>query len=136
MSENADDGDGVGLRNVGRLEQISVVVDFNVHSIRGSQINWVVNMNHRVSPHGGGIKIMALWKATACSSVVTYRRCLGVLENGGSRLPRNVGQYYRRSRSCLQQTRYSEPQFFFLLNTILILKYRCAFAGRICKLSC
>jgi len=104
------------------------------NSTRGSQINWVDNMNHRVSPQDGGIKIMALWKATACSSVVTYRRCLGVPENG-SRFPRNVGLYCRRSRSCLQQTRYSEPQFFFI-NTVLILKYRCAFAGRICKLSC
>ena len=32
---------------------------------------------------------MALWKVTACGSVVRYRRCLGFPENGGSRFLRN-----------------------------------------------
>jgi len=76
-----------------KLTQLSARVDFNVLSTLGSQINWAVNMNHRVSPHGGRIKIMALWKATACSSVIRYQRCLGFPENVASRFPRNVGPY-------------------------------------------
>jgi hypothetical protein len=79
--------------DLNKLTQLSARVGFNVHSTRDSQINWAVNMNHRVSPHGGGIKIMALWNATACSSVVKYRRCLGFPENGGSRFLRNVDPY-------------------------------------------
>lgn len=57
MSENPDVGDGVGLRNVGWFEQINAA----------AEITWAVNMNHRASLHGAGIKIMALWKVMACS---------------------------------------------------------------------
>jgi hypothetical protein len=41
--------------DLNKLTQLSARVYFNVHSNRDSQINWSVNMNHRVSPHGGGI---------------------------------------------------------------------------------
>jgi hypothetical protein len=79
--------------DLNKLTQMSANVDFNVHRIRSSQINWAVNMNHRVSPHGGGITIMGLWKAMVCRSVIRYRRCLGFPENGGSRFLRNVSPY-------------------------------------------
>ena len=87
--------------DLNKLTYLSVRVDFNVHSTRDSQVNWAVNMNHRVSPHGGGIKIMALWKASSCSSVVRYRRCLGFPDNGASKFLRNVGPYLPKVSALL-----------------------------------
>jgi len=120
--------------DLNKSTQLSARVDVNVHSTGDSQINWAVNVNHRVSPHGGGIKIMAVWKATACSSVVRYRSCLGFPENGGSRFLRNVGPYLPNVSALFATNSVSEPQI--VINTVLILKHRCAFARKICKLSC
>lgn len=53
--------------DLNKLTQLSAREDLNVHSTRDAQINWAVNLNHRVSLHGGGIKIMALRKVTSSS---------------------------------------------------------------------